>query len=59
MLISEARDPEYIKNLATKQDVIDRRKSDLNKADTIKKAAETLWSSDEDYDYFLNCLVDL
>lgn len=33
MLISEARDPEYVKNLATKQDVIDRLKSDLNKAD--------------------------
>ena len=38
MLISEARDPEYIKNLATKQDVIDRLKSDLNKAD-IKYSA--------------------
>lgn len=33
MLISEARDTEYIKNLATKQDVIDRLKSDLNNAD--------------------------
>lgn len=38
MLVSEARDPEYIKNLATKQDVIDRLKSDLNKAD-IKYSA--------------------
>lgn len=38
MLISEARDPEYIKNLATKQDVIDRLKSDLNKAE-IKYSA--------------------
>lgn len=38
MLISEARDPAYIKNLATKQDVIDRLKSDLNKAE-IKYSA--------------------
>lgn len=32
MLFSEARDPAYIKNLAAKQDVIDKLKSDLNKA---------------------------
>jgi hypothetical protein len=30
MLISEARDPEYIKNLAAKQDVIDRLSRSIN-----------------------------
>lgn len=32
MLVSEARDLEYVKNLATKQDVIEKLKRDLNKA---------------------------
>ena len=38
MLFTEARDPGYLKNLATKQDVIERLKSDLNKAE-IKYSA--------------------
>lgn len=49
MLFSEARDPAYIKNLATKQDVISKLKSDLSKAgikyDTLGSTKLAIYNS--------------
>lgn len=54
--IQRARDDKRAQKLADRE--ADRIAKN-HKPGTIKKAAETLWSSDEDYDNFLNSLVDL
>jgi hypothetical protein len=54
--IQRARDDKRAQKLADRE--AERIAKDY-KPGTIKKAAETLWSSDEDYDNFLNSLVDL
>lgn len=54
--IQRARDDKRAQKLADRE--ADRIAQNY-KPGTIKKAAETLWSSDEDYDNFLNSLVDL
>ena len=54
--IQRARDDRRAQKLADRE--ADRIAKNY-KPGTIEKAAETLWSSDEEYDNFLNSLVDL
>ena len=54
--IQRARDDRRAQKLADREAA---RIAKNYKPGTIKKAAETLWSSDEEYDDFLNSLVDL
>lgn len=54
--IQRARDDKRAQKLADREA---ERIAQNYKPGTIKKAAETLWSSDKEYDDFLNSLVDL